>query len=202
MEEKEEHKGQAKRIHRDNDGKLPAVIMLGAIACVGFSSPASACSSKVLEKLGEQQWSMGPSSQEPLYSSGSQKAWGELREGVAEERSPDKMEEESGSLQRMNQVIKRGASASPEETALGLQFLALAVVSWMMAALMSALMAGVVFATAIAIWLVITKVLGTQFSGSAGGEWISAPQQPANVPGRCKSRINPGGSCIADRDST
>jgi hypothetical protein len=98
------------------------------------------------------------------------------------------MEKEGGSLQRMNQVIERGASASPEETVLGLQFLALTVVFWMMAVLMFALMAGVGFATSIAICLVITKVLGTHFSGSAGGEWISAPQQPVKVPGRCKSR--------------
>jgi hypothetical protein len=52
-------------------GSVPALIMLGTIACVGFSSPTSACSYNVLEKLGGQQWSMGPSSQEPLYPSGS-----------------------------------------------------------------------------------------------------------------------------------
>jgi hypothetical protein len=33
-------------------GSVPALIMLGAIACVGISSTTSACSSNVLEELG------------------------------------------------------------------------------------------------------------------------------------------------------
>jgi hypothetical protein len=99
-------------------GSVPALIMLGAIGCVGFSSPTSACSSNILERMGGQQWSMGSSLQELQYPSGSQTAWGELQKGIAEERSPDEMEEESSSPQRMNQVIKRGASARPEEAAL------------------------------------------------------------------------------------
>jgi hypothetical protein len=33
-------------------GSVPVLIMLGAIACVGISSPTSACSSHVLEELG------------------------------------------------------------------------------------------------------------------------------------------------------
>jgi hypothetical protein len=101
------------------------------------------------------------------------------------------MEEESSSPQRMNQVAKRGASAPSGEAALEFWLLALMVASWMTVTLMSALIAGVVFTTGIAVCLVIMKVLGTRGSESTGGEWISMPQQLTSAPGRYKSRRFP-----------
>jgi hypothetical protein len=101
------------------------------------------------------------------------------------------MMKESSSPQRMNQAAKGGASEPSTVVALKFQLLALVVASWMTAMLMSALMAGAVLTTGIAVCLVIMKVLGTCSSGSTGGGWSSTSQQPASTPGKYKSRKFP-----------
>jgi hypothetical protein len=170
-------------------GSVPAMMMLGAIACVGISAPMSACSAGIQGGTVEQLLEVP---QQKRSNPSGEMSWEELQREVAGKRSlSETTDEKGGPQQKMNQASREEAGTPFLRVALAIHLSMLAIATLVTISLMSAVMAVAMLAAGTIACSVITKVPEIMSSVWAGGGAGFAPPQPPTASKGCKTGRSP-----------